>query len=170
MRSFPGQCQKLPENAAACVSLASHRWLPSLCYASKKGEKKKTNLIYQGIVWGPEHSCLTLVQSRKEARAVGWIKLSDKEEGEKSRKDCLCFRCSQVVGWMPEADVISFQLGWWVHCMSSENHVFVCVRVISFCLYLLSLNPLYVIRASAFFFLFFFISSTWQVFWLMVAR
>lgn len=159
MWSFPSQCQKLPGNAAAYVSVTSHRWFPRLCYSTKR--KKKKHVTNQGIVRGPEHSCLTLVQSRKEARGKEWIKLAGKEEGEKSRRDRLCFRCSQVVGRMPD-DVIYLQLGWWVLCMSPENLVFLLCVCESWALaYIFCPSARQPVYQSISHFLFFF----WLVFW-----
>lgn len=103
-------------------------------------EGGKANLTNQGIVRGLEHSCLTLVQSRKEARGVDWIKLAGKEEGEKSRRDRLYLKWW---GWVPDSDVIPLLLDSWVVCMSLENLVFlffcVCVCANISCLFYLSI-------------------------------
>lgn len=100
--SAPNVCRK-------CIRFSDLTQAVSPSALQQGKEKRIAKLINQGIVQGPEHSCLTLVQIRKEARGVAWITLASKEE-EKSRKDRLCFRCCQVMGQMPGTDVISLQL------------------------------------------------------------
>lgn len=164
-------CQKMHQHTFQWP----HTGVFFICVTVRKGEKK-AKLTNQGIVRGPEHSCLTLVQSRKEARGLEWIKLAGKEEGEESRKDRLCFRCSQVVGQLPETDVISLPLRWWVRRISC--FFYVCEsRALAYISCPSTHPPVYVIRASAdfyFYFIYLFsIFKSWannEFSWLMIAR
>lgn len=53
-------------NTTVKVTVAWCRWFPRLWCVKQK--RKNSKLIKCGIVQGREHSCLTLVQSREEAR------------------------------------------------------------------------------------------------------